>query len=152
RGLAYFVGSGAAARSYLLNIDGFLYEAPVAFYSNADSWNAAPSYAAIAYPYLTRPVQTGCLSCHASGIQPVPGTQNAYRSPPFREGGVACERCHGPGSDHVANGKPMVNPAKLPVPNETASASSAIFPEKSAYPSPVKTRGISLRETVWRMT
>jgi hypothetical protein len=116
RQLEYFVGSGAAARSYVMNVDGFLYEAPVAYYSNSSSWNAAPGFAGFDYPYLTRPILPGCLQCHASDIQRIPGTQNAYASPPFREGGVACERCHGPGSDHVASGKPMVNPAQLAAP------------------------------------
>jgi tetratricopeptide (TPR) repeat protein len=114
RQMEYFVGSGAAARSYLMSVDGFLYEAPVAYYSNSASWNCAPGYAGFAYPYLTRPILPGCLECHASAIQRIQGTQNAYDSPPFREGGVACERCHGPGSDHITIGKPMVNPAKLP--------------------------------------
>jgi hypothetical protein len=113
RYLEYFVGSGAAAHSYLLSNGGFLYEAPVAYYSVSDSWKSAPGYASYDYPYLTRPIQPGCLGCHASGIQQIPGTQNAYESPPFREGGVACERCHGPGSEHIATGKPMINPAKL---------------------------------------
>ena len=114
RQLEYFVGSGAAARSYLLSAGGFLYEAPVAYYSNSASWNLAPGYAPYDYPFLTRPIQPGCLACHASGIQRLAGTQNAYSSPPFLEGGVACERCHGPGTDHIATGQPMVNPAKLP--------------------------------------
>ncbi len=113
RKLEYFVGSGAAARSFLLFTDGFLYEAPVTYYTNSASWNLAPGYASIDYPYLTRPVLPGCLECHASGIQKVPGTENGYATPPFREGGVACERCHGPGSDHIALGAPMINPAKL---------------------------------------
>ena len=116
RQLEYFVGSGAAARSYLLSYEGFLYEAPVAYYSNSASWKSAPGYAPLDYPYLTRPILPGCLECHASGIQRIPGTQNAYASPPFREGGVSCERCHGPGSDHLATGKPMLNPAKLAAP------------------------------------
>jgi len=113
RYLEYFVGSGAAAHSYLLSVDGFLYEAPVTFYSNSGAWKPAPGYASFDYPYLTRPILPGCLGCHASGIQQIRGTQNAYESPPFREGGVACERCHGPASDHIAAGKPMINPAKL---------------------------------------
>src|SRR5215469_8248213 len=96
RRLEYFVGSGAAARSYLLSVDGFLYEAPVAYYSNSGSWKSAPGFADFDYPYLTRPILPGCLACHASGIQPILGTQNSYSTPPFREGGVACERCHGP--------------------------------------------------------
>ncbi|HEY7392012.1 MAG TPA: multiheme c-type cytochrome, partial [Bryobacteraceae bacterium] len=113
RPLEYFVGSGAAARSYLFTLDGFLYEAPVAYYSNSASWNSAPGYAGFDYPYLTRPINPGCLECHSSAIRRIAGTQNSYESPPFREGGVACERCHGPGSDHIAKRKPMVNPAKL---------------------------------------
>jgi len=113
RQLEYFVGSGAAARTYLFSVAGFLYESPVSYYGNSASWNSSPGYAPLDYPYLTRPIQPGCLQCHASGIQLLPGTQNGYASPPFREGGVACERCHGPGSDHIAAGKPMLNPAKL---------------------------------------
>jgi hypothetical protein len=113
RQLEYFVGSGHAARSYILNVDGFFYEAPVAYYTNSNSWNAAPGYAPFNYPYLNRTILPGCLQCHASFVQWTPGTQNAYAAPPFREGGVACERCHGPGSEHIATGKPMINPAKL---------------------------------------
>jgi hypothetical protein len=113
RPLDYFVGSGNAARSYIINVDGFLYEAPVAYFRSLASWRSAPGVAQLDYPYLTRPILPGCLQCHASGIRRIAGTQNAYASPPFSEGGVACERCHGPGSDHIATGKPMVNPAKL---------------------------------------
>jgi hypothetical protein len=113
RPLDYFVGSGTAARSYITNVGGFLYEAPVSYYSRSASWDSAPGVAQFDYPYLTRPILPGCLQCHASGIRVIAGTQNAYASPPFSEGGVACERCHGAGSEHIASGKPMVNPAKL---------------------------------------
>jgi len=114
RRIDYFVGSGSAARSYVLNVDGYLYEAPIAFYRKSESWNFAPGMESVPYPFLTRPIRPGCFLCHASRIQHLSGTDNAYASPPFLEGGVACERCHGPGSDHIASGKPMVNPAKLP--------------------------------------
>ena len=45
------------------------------------------------------PAKSGkCLSCHATAHD-VPA---AYRGPGFRMGeGVACERCHGPGGNHV---------------------------------------------------
>ena len=113
RQLSYFVGSGVAARSYVAGVDGFLYESPVSYYGSSASWKSAPGYAGLDYPYLSRPILPGCLQCHASGIQHIAGTQNGYAVPAFLEGGVACERCHGPGSDHIATGKPMVNPAKL---------------------------------------
>jgi hypothetical protein len=113
RQLEYFIGSGAAARSYLFRVDRFLYEAPVAYYRESNSWNAAPGYAAFDYPYLTRPILPGCLHCHASRLQWIAGTENAYAEPAFLEGGIACERCHGPGNEHIAAGKPMISPAKL---------------------------------------
>jgi Flp pilus assembly protein TadD len=49
-------------------------------------------------------------------VQPLAGTQNGYQSQPFLEGGVGCERCHGPGAAHAASGKAkeIVNLSKLP--------------------------------------
>ncbi len=119
--LAYAVGSGARAFSYLLEEDGFLYEAPVAYYGAGKSWGLAPGYEGYPYPYLTRPIAPGCLSCHASFVEPAPLTLNRYASPAFLEGGIACERCHGDGASHIAKmktgnlagGPEILNPAKL---------------------------------------
>jgi hypothetical protein len=74
RPLRYFVGSGASARSYLIEDDGYLFEAPRRFTPRAR--DMAPRYESYSYPYLTRPVMPGCLGCHASFIAVVPGTQN----------------------------------------------------------------------------
>jgi hypothetical protein len=116
RELAYFMGSGASARSYLMAVDGFLYEAPATYYSRPGAWAPSPGYDRYSYPFLTRAIAPGCLQCHATGVQPITGTQNGFRSPPFLEGGVGCERCHGPGAAHAASGKraDIVNPAALP--------------------------------------
>jgi hypothetical protein len=119
--LAWFVGSGAVARSYLLVADGFLFEAPVSYYSASASWDLAPAYDRYAYPFLTRPIAPACLSCHASGIAVVPGTQNRFGPNPFREGGITCERCHGTGEAHIAKmksgqgegGSGILNPPNL---------------------------------------
>lgn len=126
RNLSYFVGSGSAARTFLIDSGGFLFESPVTYYRRSNSWNASPGFASLDYPNLTRPITAGCLQCHASGIQPKAGTLNGYEATPFLENGIACERCHGAGSDHVASfsaaqrttparseGAKMVNPAKL---------------------------------------
>lgn len=121
RPLPYFVGSGAAARSYLLTVDGFLYEAPVTYYTQRNQWDLSPGYDRHEYPFLTRPIVPGCLQCHASRLQHQPPTLNGFETPPFLEAGIACERCHGPGAAHIArmkSGAPVtasaiVNPAKL---------------------------------------
>jgi len=112
--LSWFVGSGATARSYIVADNQYLFEAPVAYYTASAKWALAPAYDSYAYPFLTRAIQPGCLTCHASFLQPIAPTQNRYDAQPFREGGVACERCHGPGERHIASGAPMLNPAKLP--------------------------------------
>lgn len=113
RALAYFVGSGAAARTFLIDDGGFLFESPVTYYRQSASWKASPGFESLDYPYLTRPVVPSCLQCHASGIQAKAGTLNGFVTPPFLENGVSCERCHGSGSDHIARGAKMLNPAKL---------------------------------------
>jgi Flp pilus assembly protein TadD len=119
--LAYAIGSGATARSYLLEDEGFLYEAPVAYYSSSAMWALEPGYADYDYPYLTRPIPPTCLNCHASSLNVVGGTLNRYAGAPFSEGGVSCERCHGAGGEHIARmksgrtsgGLAIVNPAKV---------------------------------------
>ena len=130
RALTYFIGSGAAARTFLIadsdmGDSGFLFESPVTLLSlQSASWKASPGFEDLDYPFLTRPIAPGCLQCHASNIQANAGTLNGYLTPPFLENGVSCERCHGPGSNHIAaysakrttprpQGAKMLNPAKL---------------------------------------
>jgi hypothetical protein len=78
------------------------------------AWRLAFGYQTYAYPYLTRPITPACLDCHASELATVALTQNRYATPPFGEGGIGCERCHGAGEAHVRDPRAaIVNPAKL---------------------------------------
>jgi tetratricopeptide (TPR) repeat protein len=50
---------------------------------------------------FTRTTTPRCVECHTTWMGHIPGTSNEYQ----RETailGVGCERCHGPGKDHVA--------------------------------------------------
>jgi Tfp pilus assembly protein PilF len=111
----YFIGSSAVGRSFLFRREGYLYELPVTWYSQKQLWDASPGYERESEVRLNRPIDPTCLWCHASRVRPVLGTQNRYGDPPFLENGVACERCHGAGSEHVRDpaAARMVNPAKL---------------------------------------
>ena len=111
----YFIGSNAAGQSYLFARDGYLFELPVTWYRQKQDWDASPGYEQDREVRLSRPVDPTCLSCHASRLRPIYGTQNRYADPPFLDNGVACERCHGPGSEHARNpgAAAMANPAKL---------------------------------------
>ena len=111
----YYVGSNTAGRTWLREFAGYLFELPITWYAQKGQWDASPGYEKEPWVRLSRPVEPSCLQCHASRVRPVRGTQNRYGDPPFLEGGVSCERCHGPGSEHVRDpaAASMVNPARL---------------------------------------
>jgi predicted CXXCH cytochrome family protein len=114
RALDYFIGSGAAGRSYLTLINGFLFQSPVSYYSKAAKWDISPGYQTSKDASLTRAIEIKCLQCHSGRWQPVEGTQNRYGGDPFLEAGIGCERCHGPGAKHASSPPAgIVNPAKL---------------------------------------
>ncbi len=116
RELLYYIGSGRRGRTYLFSDDGFLFESPVNWYAQKHLWDMTPAYqSAQQMPML--PAFPACLNCHTSGMQPsLPGTENRYPSPPFAQGGISCQRCHGPGEEHIRSlGKAaIINPIKLP--------------------------------------
>ena len=111
--MEWFIGSGSVGRSYAGSVDGFLFQSPASYYSARGAWGVSPGFAAKDFVDVARPIESACLQCHASGVRSVPGTENRYLNPPFQEGGVGCERCHGPGEAHVARRGAIVNPAKL---------------------------------------
>jgi predicted CXXCH cytochrome family protein len=78
-----------------------------------ERWDLSPGYTGKQQIELAKPIEEPCLYCHASGAQPIAKTQNGYLDPPFLEGGVGCERCHGSGEKHIKTHRDIVNPAKL---------------------------------------
>jgi hypothetical protein len=119
--LDYFIGSGAAGRSYVSVLRGHLFQAPVSYYAQTGKWDISPGFQQYDHAHLSRPIEVRCLECHASQLQPIEGTQNRFAETPFLEASVSCERCHGQGAGHVSrkqNRDPLglpdiVNPAKL---------------------------------------
>jgi Tfp pilus assembly protein PilF len=112
--LKYYVGSNTRGRTFLFDIDGFLYQSPINYFAAKHVWDMSPGYGQLRAMELNHPVDATCLFCHASRVQsPVTGTVNRFAGEPFLQAGVSCERCHGPGSEHAAGRGSMVNPAKL---------------------------------------
>lgn len=115
-GVRWQLGSGGVGHSYVRAVDGFLYQAPLSYFAAVKRLGPSPGFELLAPgTRLTRPVEPACLQCHASRLQPMAGTQNGFADPPFLEGGVSCERCHGPGGEHARNPQlaRIVNPVKL---------------------------------------
>ncbi len=129
----FFIGSGAAGRSFLFSRDRYLFELPVTWYSRKRIWDASPGYERETEVRLNRAIEPTCLFCHSSRVRPIFGTQNRYGVSPFLENGIGCERCHGPGSEHVRHPTDahMVNPAKLaPALRDSASECKRVSGDK----------------------
>ncbi|MEM0961344.1 MAG: tetratricopeptide repeat protein [Bacteroidota bacterium] len=117
---SHVVGSGHATRSYFMEAasgDGdYLTEMPLTWYVEREIWDLSPGYQQINRRF-DRPITLDCMTCH-NGLPGHETSQNFYTEVPL---GISCERCHGPGSAHVAayesGGAPsdpqIVNPASL---------------------------------------
>ena len=114
--LNYFLGSGHLGTTYLYATGDFLFESPIAWYAPSQSYDMKPGLAELDQMPPPLPMQSGCMRCHMSAVQPSDaGTINRYRGLPFLHSGITCEACHGESRQHIAtNGKAgIVNPAKL---------------------------------------
>jgi len=76
-----------------------VYELPMVWLHPQECWAATPINP-LAGGDFSRPLTAQCLNCHNTWIDCVPGAPENFR----RETallGVTCERCHGPGREHV---------------------------------------------------
>ena len=115
-------GSGVRGVTYLYWQGDQLYELPVSFWTDGRRWINSPGYEDGSVDF-SRPVNPGCLECHATYIRPLssdPAT-NRYDKDSLVTG-ISCERCHGPGAEHVTRqkagsastaGQAILNPAKF---------------------------------------
>lgn len=101
--MKYTMGSGHNARSYIVESDGFLMESPVTWYAAKNGWAMSPGYEKQANQQgFARQAQYQCVGCHAGRIEPIGESVHSMR---VLEKSIGCERCHGPGSLHVARHK-----------------------------------------------
>jgi Flp pilus assembly protein TadD len=114
----YYLGSAAHARSYLHRVaDGTLVQLPVSWYSeNRGAWAMSPGYDSRDIWFSQRGVSYECVFCHNSYIELPPtyrrrGDPQVY--PSQLPEGIDCQRCHGPGANHI-----LAAQAKTPIPKE----------------------------------
>jgi Tfp pilus assembly protein PilF len=125
--LEWIVGAGVNGFGAITRRDGYLFQAPLSFYSRPMSWEPSPGYQSIDLGF-NRPINAGCIFCHSGRSKPVTGTNGKFDSEPFSELAIGCENCHGPAAAHirtVSAGTPqpkqnaaradpqIVNPARL---------------------------------------
>ena len=98
REMQYVMGSGISARSYFVWENGWFFQLPITWYTQQRKWDFSPGYQ-IANKRFDRKVLPRCLTCHDAFPTEVPFTDGKYEHIPL---GISCERCHGPGSAHIA--------------------------------------------------
>src|SRR5262249_16211666 len=95
----FAIGSGTRGYSFLTNREGYLFQAPVSWFSQKQIWDVSPGYT-LAFR-AGRPVTAECLFCHANRARPVGGAVNRYEQPIFDGFTIGFERWQGRGGKHV---------------------------------------------------
>lgn len=121
----YIIGSGQHTNSHIQSVNGYLNQMPMTFYTQKKQWDLPPGFEDGHNSRFMRKIGLECMSCHNSYPDFVLGSENKYNTV---EKGIGCERCHGPGSIHVAERSKgtkidtskyidysIVNPAKLSI-------------------------------------
>lgn len=97
--IEYIIGSGQHTNSHIYNSNGYLHQAPITFYTQKRKWDLAPGFEKGASSRFARMIESECMTCHNGYPEFEFGSQNKFVSV---KTGIDCERCHGPGSLHVA--------------------------------------------------
>ncbi len=121
----YIIGSGQHTNSHLHLSGQYLTQMPMTFYTQKQKWDLPPGFENGLNTRFSRKIGLECMTCHNAYPDFVMGSENKYQAVPE---GIDCERCHGPGSIHVAQRSTgslvdtskfidysIVNPSKLSI-------------------------------------
>lgn len=92
------MGSSKMAETYLYWHGDKLFQLNCTYLEEPDAWINSPGYLDGDAAYA-RPIRSGCLDCHATYAE-FQRDPNHY-APNSLILGISCERCHGPGKQHV---------------------------------------------------
>lgn len=124
----WVLGSGNRARSYLYRNElGELFMLPIGWYSQTNEWGMSPGFENKTHFGVQRQIKRECLFCHNAFPEVTMGSDDYLKPHIFPQKlpqGTGCQRCHGPGADHIRaalNVRPsqeiqakIVNPRRLP--------------------------------------
>lgn len=98
--LAWRIGSGNHSRSYLIDVEGYLFESPLTWYPSKEAWGMSPGFDHPHHEGFARAAHDGCVECHSGEIK---STGHSTHRLQMIEPSIGCENCHGPGSIHVSS-------------------------------------------------
>jgi hypothetical protein len=116
------VGSGRRGQTYLYWKGDALFELPISYWTRTHEWINSPGYPD-SEVHFNRPIIPRCLECHTTRFDALE-PPNLY-APDGMVLGIGCEKCHGPGREHVERERSsnhpiagslemaIVNPARL---------------------------------------
>lgn len=93
----YIVGSGHHTNSHIMDVNGYLYQVPVTYYTQDEMWDLAPGFQE-GNSRFDRVIALECMTCHNARPGFVENSENRFSHVPH---GIDCEQCHGPGALHV---------------------------------------------------
>lgn len=116
------IGSGRKGQTYLFWKGDRLFELPVTYWTELDGWINSPGFPD-GSPRFDKPIVPRCLECHGTSFRWLPPPLNRFGKTSLVLG-ISCEKCHGPGREHVdryrsksppapGDSKAIINPAAL---------------------------------------
>ncbi len=96
--IKYIIGSGQHTNSHIYDDNGYLFQAPITFYTQQGIWDLAPGFEGGFSSRFNRIIGLECMTCHNSLPDFVSQSENKFNQVPL---GIGCERCHGPGEVHA---------------------------------------------------
>lgn len=121
----FIIGSGQHTNSHMWRENGYVFQAPMTFYTQQHKWDLPPGFENGNNTRFSRIIGQECMTCHNGYPEFTAGSENKYS---LVKNGIDCERCHGPGSFHVKEKQSgnlvdtsryidysIVNPSKLPL-------------------------------------
>jgi Tetratricopeptide repeat/Cytochrome c554 and c-prime len=111
--VTHALSAGSYGIAFYLRRGDRLYQAPVDYYPQARAWGMDPGDVG-GNARFTKALGPFCISCHSDEPRRRAGAEEAWLDP--LPAGIGCERCHGPGEQHVRSlrAEDVVNPARLP--------------------------------------
>jgi hypothetical protein len=121
--IAVIAGAARKGQSYLFWKSDTLFQLPVTYWTQPNSWGNSPGYPD-GSPRFDRAIVPRCLECHGSYFEWLPPPVNRYNKASLVLG-IWCEKCHGPGREHVtrnrskspphpgSDAEAIINPASL---------------------------------------
>ena len=115
------IGSGRKGQSYLYWNQGLLLQLPVSYLTGLNQWINSPGYHDGDVDF-TRVIPPRCLECHSTSFTVEKSPEGALRYASQYTLGISCEKCHGPGYQHLQyqashpaekTGKFILNPARF---------------------------------------